>query len=165
MITAIVEELRAAHPSRAIELECPPEVQGCWDRDRLEQVFSNLIGNAIQHGDPGRPVVIRVDDDGEQAVISVHNDGAPIPEPVRAEIFSAFRRGERDGNANESAGLGLGLYISREIIVAHGGDIELESTELQGTTFRVRLPRAIDASSAEVKRQNDPAGALGAGGR
>jgi len=147
MMTAIVDELRAAHPSRSIELRCPAALEGLWDRDRLEQVFSNLVSNAIHYGDPERPVTVRVAVEEGDVVVTVHNDGPPIPETLRSEIFSAFRRGERDGKAAETTGLGLGLYISREILLAHGGEIDVRSNRIEGTTFQVRLPRAAGASS------------------
>lgn len=140
-ITAIADELRTAHPGRAIEVRGPRSVVGEWDPDRLEQVFSNLIGNAIHYGLPGTPVEVEVEDSGRAVVVSVHNDGPPIPEALRAELFSPFRRGERDSRTAETAGLGLGLYISRAIVIAHGGDIEVGSTSTDGTTFRVTLPR------------------------
>ena len=148
-LSGIVDELRTAHPARQIDLRCPPTVAGSWDRDRLEQVFSNLIGNAIHHGDPGRPVTVEVGEEEAEITVAVHNEGPPIPAPVRAELFSPFRRGERDSKTKETEGLGLGLYISREVVVAHGGDIEVRSTSTEGTTFRVRLPRAAGASPSE----------------
>jgi PAS domain S-box-containing protein len=142
-VTAIVDELRAAHPSRSIELRCPAAVVvGCWDKDRLEQVFSNLVSNAIHYGDPERPVTVDVEDAGGQIAVTVHNDGPPIPEALRVELFSPFRRGQLDSKAAETSGLGLGLYISREVVVAHGGQIDVRSTPTEGTTFCVRLPRA-----------------------
>ncbi len=141
MITAIVDELRVAHPSRAIELRCPSTVTGSWDRDRLEQVFSNLVSNAIQYGDPARPVTIDVRDEAQEVVVTVHNHGPHIPEALCAELFSPFRRGERDSKTTKTAGLGLGLYISREVVVGHGGEIDVRSTSTEGTTFRVALPR------------------------
>jgi phosphoserine phosphatase RsbU/P len=144
-VGAIVDELRAAHPSRVIELRCPPTVVGPWDADRLEQVLSNLVGNAIHHGDHGRPVTLDVRDENEEVVLTVHNDGPPIPEALRMEIFSPFRRGEQQGKTSDTAGLGLGLYISREIVVAHGGEIDVRSTDAEGTTFRIVLPRAPKA--------------------
>jgi signal transduction histidine kinase len=72
--------------------------------------------------------------------VSVHNEGPPIPEELQANIFTPFRRGERDSRTAKTAGLGLGLYISREIALAHGGDIEVRSTTDAGTTFVVTLP-------------------------
>jgi sigma-B regulation protein RsbU (phosphoserine phosphatase) len=148
-LAGIVDEIRAAHPFREIDLRCPPTAAGSWDRDRLEQVFSNLVGNAIHYGDPQRPVTIDVREEGSDVVVAVHNDGTPIPESARDELFSPFRRGERDSKSTETAGLGLGLYISHELVVAHGGDIDVRSTSTEGTTFRVRLPRVPRASRPE----------------
>ena len=103
-------------------------------------MFSNLIGNALLYGDPATPVT--VDGRIEERVVSiaVHNDGEPIPAEMQPTIFSPFRRGERDSRTAKTAGLGLGLYISREVAVTHGGDIELRSSAAEGTTFRVTLP-------------------------
>lgn len=140
VLTEIVDELRTAHPARTIELRCASLV-GSWDHDRLEQVFSNLISNAIQHGIADKPVTIdaRLDDAG-QVVVDVHNDGAPIPEELRRQLFDPFRRGSRDSRSTNTAGLGLGLYISRSIVAAHGGELEAHSSSGEGTTFRVTLP-------------------------
>jgi PAS domain S-box-containing protein len=140
-LTGIVEELRAAHPFRKIDLSCPL-LAGVWDRDRLEQVFSNLVGNAILYGDPETPVTIQARNEGQTVQVQVHNDGPPIPEELRASLFNPFRRGERESRSSGTAGLGLGLYISHEIVVAHGGSIEVESNSVQGTTFKVALPGA-----------------------
>jgi hypothetical protein len=148
-ITGIVEELRTAHPDRKIDLRCPSTTTGSWDRDRLEQVFSNLVGNAIHHGDPQHPVRVDVREEGSEVCVDVHNDGHAIPPELRAELFSPFRRGERDSRTKDTEGLGLGLYISRELVVAHGGEIEVSSTSAEGTTFRVRLPRFSRSSLAE----------------
>ncbi len=141
IIAAIVDELRGGHPGRAIEVRCPPSVVGEWDPDRLEQVFSNLIGNAVDYSpqDGTVDVAVRVDD--RKVAVTVHNAGAPIPEEARAELFSPFRRGARDSRTMETAGLGLGLFISREIVIAHGGTIEFRSDSTEGTTFLVTLPR------------------------
>jgi PAS domain S-box-containing protein len=140
VLLGIVEEERTAHAPRAIELDCPP-LRGTWDRDRLEQVFSNLVSNAVVHGDPAKPVCIDVHTEGESVVVEVQNAGVPIPEELAGQLFHPFRRGERDSRTSKTAGLGLGLYISQEIAVAHGGNIEVRSNGVEGTTFRVTLPR------------------------
>jgi signal transduction histidine kinase/CheY-like chemotaxis protein len=139
MLAGVVEELRMAHPTEQIHLRCAP-TPGTWDRDRLEQVFSNLIGNAIHHGQPGAPIAIDVFPEGSHVRVEVHNEGPPIPEAIRTTLFSPFRRGDRDSRAAKTAGLGLGLYISRELVLAHGGEIEVRSSIEQGTTFVVTLP-------------------------
>lgn len=140
-LRAIVEELRTSYPSRCIELTCPP-CRGTWDGDRLEQVFSNLIGNAIAYGDPAEPVVVEAHPGAEVTVVRVHNRGPTIPTELQDRIFDPFRRGERESRSETTAGLGLGLYISREVVLAHRGRLEFESNSEKGTTFQVTLPTA-----------------------
>jgi PAS domain S-box-containing protein len=137
-ILRIVEELRSAHPSTTVTVDCPP-LPGLWDRDRMEQVFSNLIGNAIDYGEAGRPVTVKAVFD-DAVVVEVHNDGPPIPEEAQPTVFAAFRRGDRESRTSKTSGLGLGLYISNEVVRAQGGRIEVHSTLAEGTTFRVTFP-------------------------
>jgi PAS domain S-box-containing protein len=139
-LTGIVSELRTAHPSRNIVLRCQP-LSGTWDRDRLEQVFSNLIANAIDYGRAEKPVIVEARQENGAVLVDVHNDGEPIPEEVRVQLFNPFRRGSRDSRASKTAGLGLGLFISRQIAEAHGGGLDAQSSSSEGTTFRVTLPR------------------------
>jgi signal transduction histidine kinase len=141
MLAGVVDELRTAHPGRDIRLRAP-SIMGTWDRDRLEQVFSNLVSNAIHYGLQTAPVTVDADVAGERARVSVHNDGPPIPDALRVALFDPFRRGERDCHLPQTAGLGLGLYITHELVTAHGGQIEVQSLPETGTTFRVFLPRA-----------------------
>jgi len=141
-IGSIVDELRVAFPGRTVEVRCPPLV-GVWDRDRLEQVFSNLVGNALVYGSPERPVTVTADAVNDSIWVDVHNDGPAIPEELQATLFDPFRRGEQDSRSSTASGLGLGLYISREIVLAHGGTLEVRSLPGAGTTFRVALPRAV----------------------
>ena len=138
-LTRIVNELRMAHPSRSILLRCEP-LRGTWDGDRLEQVFSNLIANAVHYGAPEKPVSVDARHENGAVVVAVHNEGAPIPEALRAELFNPFRRGSRGSREAKTAGLGLGLYISREIALAHGGSLDVQSSSPEGTTFQVTLP-------------------------
>ncbi|HWZ91568.1 MAG TPA: PAS domain S-box protein [Polyangiaceae bacterium] len=138
-LMAIVDELRTAHPACTIVLRCP-SLPGTWDRDRLEQVFSNLIGNAIDHGEASKPVTVEARVDGQAVEVAVHNEGEPIPSDIQPTLFDPFRRGERDSRTAKTGGLGLGLYISRELVVAHGGGIDVRSNPAEGTTFRVTLP-------------------------
>ncbi|HEX7453978.1 MAG TPA: PAS domain-containing sensor histidine kinase, partial [Polyangiaceae bacterium] len=138
-LTRIVDEMRVAFPARSIALDCP-SLHGMWDRDRLEQVFSNLIGNALAHGDPNTPVSVQATMDANQVQVSVHNQGSPIPLEVVASLFNPFRRGERESRTSKTSGLGLGLYISHEIVRGHGGRIDVVSTAGDGTTFLVSLP-------------------------
>jgi len=139
-LTRIVEELRAAQPDRTIDLRSP-SLPGSWDRDRLEQVFSNLVGNALLYGDRDRPITVEAGD-GATIYVDVHNHGAPIPNEVQADLFNPFRRATVTEETRKGGeGLGLGLYISRELVAAHGGTIDVRSAPGHGTTFRVALPR------------------------
>ncbi len=137
-LSKILDEMRTAHPSRSFDF-LAPHANILGDPDRMEQVFSNLIGNALLHGDPTTPVVIRVHP-GELVSVVVHNQGEAIPADIQSKIFDPFRRGDRDSRTAKTAGLGLGLYISSEIVRGHGGSIEVESTADRGTTFLVKLP-------------------------
>jgi len=139
-IEHIVDELRAANPSRTIHASTA-SLPGTWDRDRLEQVFSNLVGNALAHGDPATPVNVWARIEGRFVLVDVHNEGRAIPQELQSMLFDPFRRGERDSRTPKTAGLGLGLYISNEVVVAHGGQIDIQSSAGEGTTFQVRLPR------------------------
>jgi PAS domain S-box-containing protein len=148
-IRRVVEELHVAHPSRSVTVVAPP-LPGKWDKVRLEQVFSNLASNALAYGDPAKPVVVQARVEGRFIVIDVHNDGPPIPDDLQAAIFDPFRRGQQDSHASKRAGLGLGLYISKEVTRAHGGDITVRSTLAEGTTFQVTLPAEPQTSPGEA---------------
>jgi len=137
----IVAELRGVYPMKEIEFSCE-QVSGHWDRDRLQQVFSNLISNAILHGETQAPVHVDVRVEPSVVHVEVHNAGPPIPVELQRELFNPFRRGARDSRTAKTAGLGLGLYISRELVSAHHGRLELQSDAASGTTLRVTLPRA-----------------------
>ncbi len=135
----VAEELQAAHPDRALTIDVEGDVSGEWDADRLGEVLSNIVGNAIEHGG-GAPVSVRVHGAGPEAIAAVHNEGPPIPPAMLPHLFDPFRRG--GGSSRASPHVGLGLFIAREIVVAHGGDIRVRSARGRGTTFEVRLPRA-----------------------
>jgi signal transduction histidine kinase len=137
----IVDESAAAHRDRGIELATRGSGKGRWDHDRVTAVVSKLVDNAIRHGRPRTPVRVAVHDEGPSVVLTVHNEGAPIPDDAQALIFEPFYRGEHRGD-DASRGLGLGLYIARQIVLAHRGTIGVRSLEPEGTTFTVTLPRA-----------------------
>jgi signal transduction histidine kinase len=135
----VVDELGAVNSDRAIEIDAHGAPEGEWDPDRLEQVVSNLVSNAIDHGDPAIPVRVEVDgDDPERLRLRVRNGGQCIPE-VLAHLFEPFSRGP-DETSRKASGLGLGLFISREIVRGHGGDIDARSVEGE-TVVTVDLPR------------------------
>jgi signal transduction histidine kinase len=134
-----IDEMRLAWPDRVIELEVHGDPHGQWDPARMSQTISNLVGNAIDHGDRDCPVRVYVDGDGRDVELKVHNDGEPIPPALLPVLFEPFRRGELGDRS--PGGLGLGLYIVEQIVRAHEGTIGVESTATKGTTFTVHLPR------------------------
>lgn len=136
----VKEELEAANPEVSIVLTIEGDCVGDWDHDRLLQVFSNLVGNAVAHGTVGQAIAIRVDGRaGDRVVVSVHNGGAVSPD-VLPLIFEPFRGGAK---LLGTQGLGLGGFITRQIVLAHHGEIEATSSAT-GTTMRVSLPRATE---------------------
>ena len=146
-----IEELRSLHPGVTISFECEEDLQGDWDAARLNQLLSNLVGNAIQHGEPGKPVEVAACRRGTQVVLTVHNEGPPITPELIGRIFDPLARGvvQEAERRNGQASLGLGLYISREITQAHGGKIEVASSQAEGTTFKIVLPLSHDRAAIE----------------
>lgn len=138
----VVMEIHAAHPDRPLDAETPERLEGIGDATRLRQVVSNLLGNAMQHGRAGTPVTLKLMTDGDDAVLSVHNEGTPIPPEKLATIFNPLVRDVRPEtmSSRRMGSIGLGLYIAREIVASHGGKIEVESSAEAGTTFTARLP-------------------------
>jgi len=138
-----VDEMKAIHPKRTFRLDCHNELPGEWDRVRMCQVLSNLVGNAIQHGEAKSSVAIAAKNNGYEVELSVHNEGPAIPPKMIPRLFDCLFQGSSDERAADSpsTSLGLGLYIAKEIISAHGGTISVQSSEREGTTFTVRLPR------------------------
>ena len=135
----VIDESEMIHTHRLIELQASGDTCGEWDFDRLAQVLSNLVSNAVQHGKPEEPVRVTLDGTSPDVVrIAVHNAGA-IDERLLPRMFDPFRTTQetREG----AQGLGLGLFITREITTAHGGEIRVESSRAGGTTFAVELPR------------------------
>jgi signal transduction histidine kinase len=136
----VVEELRAAHPDRLIELDIRSRDAFELDPVRIEQALCNLVMNALVHGDHRAPVQVVIDVGESEAVLSVRNRGAVIPVAGISWLFEPFTQGA-SADSDQPRGLGLGLYIVRHIVAAHGGFISVESSADQGTTFIVRLPR------------------------
>jgi len=128
-----VEELEFAY-TRQVKLDAQGDLWGDWDPDRIAQVVSNLVGNALQHSDGEVTVTLRAEKDF--VVLETHNGGPPIPPEVLPHVFEPGRRGDA-----RSGGLGLGLFIVQQIVLAHGGSIEVTSNDEKGTTFTLALPR------------------------
>jgi signal transduction histidine kinase len=134
----IVDELKQAGHANPVQIDASGSTDGLFDPHRIGQVLSNLLGNALQHGDPVASVAVRIDGtDASQLTLSIHNRGA-MPAAVMEQAFTPFRPGRE---ARTQPGLGLGLYIAKYFVDAHGGSIALDSSEADGTTFTIRLPR------------------------
>jgi signal transduction histidine kinase len=138
-VCARVIDETALHERVALELHRDGELSGEWDPDRLEQVIGNLVANAVRHAPPGTPVRIRALGEGDGVRVEVENDGPPVPPEAARSIFDPFQRSSRDGTGAAHAGVGLGLFIVRSIVEAHGGTVDVRST--RPVTFSVRLPR------------------------
>ena len=134
-----VEELIFAHPERTVHIDAEGDFWGNWDPGRMEQVVSNLVGNALQHGPVDCEVTVTLHGEAEVVVLSTHNAGPPIPAEALLHVFEPGQRGAPSG------GLGLGLFIVQQIVLAHGGSIEASSGS-EGTTFTAVLPRKARAN-------------------
>jgi signal transduction histidine kinase len=140
LASQLVEELEGAAPVPVV-LEVRGDTRGEWDADRLGQVLSNLLANAIEHGSPSDPIRIDIDGSAPDVVrIEIWNGGA-IPDALRPTLFDPFRRAAGSRTMEQSRGLGLGLYIVQQVVLAHGGTIDLQSTSTEGTRFLIALPR------------------------
>jgi two-component system sensor histidine kinase/response regulator len=134
----IVDELKQAGHANPVQIDASGNTDGLFDPHRIGQVLSNLLGNALQHGDPVASVAVKIDGtDASQLTLFIHNRGA-MPAAVMEQAFTPFRPGRE---ARSQPGLGLGLYIAKYFVDAHGGRIALDSSEADGTTFTITLPR------------------------
>lgn len=141
---AVIAERQATFPERDIRLERRGALGGELDGDRLVQVLSNLVGNALGHGDPARPVEVRLDGSGFDRIDLVVANGRAIPAAVLPHLFDPFRSGRQ--GAERTDGLGLGLYIVERIVLAHGGRVSVSvDVDADTTRFDVSLPRAATA--------------------
>ena len=139
----LVDEARAGHPDHKFELEISGETEGEWDKARIGQVFSNLLGNAVQYSFKDTPIGITVKGDPTEVVLSVHNEGVIIPADKIARIFDSMIRvsaEDKEHSKEQTSNLGLGLFITKEIVTAHGGVLDVTSTEKGGTTFSAHFP-------------------------
>jgi PAS domain S-box-containing protein len=142
-LDAVVQDMVAAaeleDPDRLVRYVKSGDVRGLWDRARLEELLSTLVRYSLRGSPAGRPVDVRLRGEREEVVLEVHRTGAPIPSEVLPQLFDAFRPSRADEAGREPEV--LGLFIAREIARAHGGDVDVESNVVEGTLFRVRLPR------------------------
>ncbi|WP_257457797.1 PAS domain-containing protein [Archangium lipolyticum] len=141
----VQEELEVGNPQRELRLDTRGDsFQGEWDPDRLAQLLGNLGKNALDYSPDGMPVDYVLRDEGGSVCVEVHNGGPPIPADLLPRIFEPFRRATDDGHP--TSGLGLGLFIVQQIARAHGGRVEVRSTQEEGTTFGVWLPRSVTST-------------------
>ncbi len=142
LVHDVFNEILAAHPDRKIKVNARGALTGQWDCERMSQVVTNLLGNALEHGAERSPVSVDVQGSDDEVTIAVHNHGAVIPEDHLDGIFNAMKlQTMPNKSSGSSANLGLGLYIADRIVHAHQGRIEVVSSEERGTTFTVHLPR------------------------
>jgi PAS domain S-box-containing protein len=151
VVSEVVDELRRAYPGRVVDWTGGAGVHARADRDRLAQVVSNLVGNALEHGAADRPVTVTMRTVGTEVMLTVHNEGPPISTERLAGLFEPFV--ERVVRSERSKGLGLGLFITDQIIRAHGGRVEVASTAERGTAFSVFLPRSDGELLDSVQEQ------------
>ncbi|HKG26073.1 MAG TPA: ATP-binding protein, partial [Thermomicrobiales bacterium] len=145
-----VVQVRAAAGDHPLCLEpALPALVGDWDADRLQQVVDNLVGNAIKYSPPGGKITVSVgvDPAAGDAVLTVADEGPGIPAEDRERVFAAFYR-TRSAASSHVSGLGLGLYICHELVVAHGGTIDVGSAPTGGAAFTVRLPLDVQSLAA-----------------
>ena len=146
LVHDVVVEIAAAYPDSVIHVETGGDLSGQWDADRLTQALTNLVANAVQHGERRQPIRVSARSVADEVTFSVHNEGAPIPLEHQEAIF---REGHRAGGrtaATDRRHQGLGLYIVERIVASHGGDVSVRSSAEDGTTFTIRLPRKGETS-------------------
>lgn len=148
VVQRVVDELRAANPDREILVEAPDgaDLAGAWDPDRLEQVASNLVSNAVDHGDPDTPVRVALAAAEGEVTLTVRNAGPGLPPETMEHLFEPFCR-PPDERSRKASGLGLGLYICREIVRGHGGEISALASDGE-MAVTVVLPRAAPGGAA-----------------
>jgi PAS domain S-box-containing protein len=140
LLRLVMDEVHMSFPEREVRIETRGDGRGEWDADRMAQVITNLVTNALKYSPEGTPVTVRTHGDADVLVLEVHNEGGPIPPESLRHLFEPMRRGgvpyDRLGRS-----IGLGLFIVHHIVQAHGGTIDVRSLAPEGTTFSVRLPR------------------------
>ena len=141
LVHDVAVEIAASHPDSTVHVESSGNLSGAWDRDRLTQVLTNLVGNAVQHGSAGAPIKVSARGLADEVTLAVHNEGPAIPVDQQAVIFEEGRQAGVRSGAHDRRHQGLGLYIVERIVAAHGGTVSVRSSAGEGTTFTVRLPR------------------------
>ena len=141
LVHDVVVEIAASYPDSTVRVESSGNLSGAWDRDRLTQVLTNLVGNAVQHGSAGAPIKVSARGMADEVTLAVHNEGPAIPADQQAVIFEEGRQAGVRSGPHDRRHQGLGLYIVERIVAAHGGSVSVRSSAGEGTTFTVCLPR------------------------
>ncbi len=149
----VAEEL-ALGSSVSVQCSVEGDVTGSWDVDRMAEVISNIVGNAIEHARPGTSIAVHVHGEASDVVVVITNEGDPIPPDVLPFIFEPFRRAKQRGYS-KAGNLGLGLYIASEITRAHGGTLEARSSDGR-TDLTLRLPRCPPPPTSAGPMQERP---------
>lgn len=141
----VADEISAAYPGRAVQVDARGALVGEWDCPRISQVLTNLMANALEHGSEGTDVTVTVHGNETDVEVAVHNRGPAIPQDRLHGLFNPMKQsgGMDRGGTGSTGNLGLGLYIAERIVNAHRGSITVKSSEQEGTTFTVHLPRRI----------------------
>ncbi|MFB9242667.1 sensor histidine kinase [Massilia antarctica] len=141
---SVVQEMKLFHPEREFKVDIEDGITVAWDRARMSQALSNLMANAVQHGSATSPVWVTLSRQGPEVVMVVQNEGEIISASKLRTMFdpgkSFAMKSSSERSTSQTSNLGLGLYITHEIVLAHGGTIRVSSTELEGTTVTVRIP-------------------------
>ncbi|MFP2956725.1 ATP-binding protein [Myxococcus sp. 1LA] len=150
----VADELQVARPGRLIRCDFSRDsLHGVWDLERMAQVVANLLDNALKYSPEPSAVRLSTWEKPDAVFLEVHNEGAPIPQALLPHLFEPFRRGDAS-QAQAQTSMGLGLYIARAVVEAHRGRLSVRSSEAEGTTFRLCLPRRADARPP-VSRASD----------
>jgi PAS domain S-box-containing protein len=144
---SLLEEVRVGHPGRAVLFHATGDCGGAFDADRLGQVLTNLVDNALKYSSDGSSVRVMLRGEVDDVVLLVHNNGPVIPAELLPRIFEPLQRGEAAFDPTGRS-VGLGLYIVKHLVEAHGGRVDVRSTESGGTEFAVRLPRSAGCQAA-----------------
>ena len=139
IIHGVVSEVGASYPKSTFQIETTGDLHGCWDESRLSQALTNLLANAVQHGDHKSPIRVIAKSTDEEVTISIQSHGPVIPRRDLSRIFEAMTG--VSGQPRDRRHLGLGLYIVEKIVTAHGGSTTVQSSRDRGTIFTVKLPR------------------------
>jgi len=144
LVHQVLDEVGVAWPERHLQVRQWGCATGEWDSDRMAQVVSNLVTNALKYSPQDTPVRVELRTESDSVELAVHNEGPPIPADVLPRLFEPLQRGTPQVD-RASRSIGLGLYIVKHLVEAHGGTVAARSEQGLGTTFTVRLPRTPGA--------------------